>query len=123
MPRIGDPNVIPAGRCYAWAWRDVQEHGGTLVHGIVREPFVTPAHHYWHGLSERDGIARDWQCMKVGYGGKWRGKGYPLDVFYSLYEPEHVVRYDEDLASMLMLEGGPMPGHRRRAEGPPKPRR
>jgi len=120
MSSLGDPNVIPSGLCFPWAWQDVQDRGGLLVHGTIREPFKEPANRYWHAWSERDGIVRDWQCMKMGYGGRWRAKGYPVDVFYELYEPEHVVKYDADLASIRWLKTGLMPKHRHSVEGAPK---
>lgn len=86
-------DAIACGDCFRWAVQDAAEQGGTVVHGVVTEPSSSPPHRYEHAWVERGGTVFDWQTMEAQHGGKYRGKGYPLDVFYELYTPEGVVKY------------------------------
>lgn len=97
---------IACGLCFPWAWRDVFDNGGTLVHGMVTTPQKRPRHSYAHAWVERDGKVYDWQTMKAGHGGRHRGKGYPRDLFYDLYEPEEVRRFDQEEAMVNLPRYG-----------------
>jgi len=97
---------IACGLCFPWAWRDVFDNGGTLVHGTVTAPQKRPRHTYAHAWVERDGKVYDWQTMKAGHGGRHRGKGYPRDLFYDLYEPEEVRRFDQEEAMVNLPRYG-----------------
>ena len=84
---------LVCGDCYRWAFNSVTESGGTLVHGMVSEPFSSPVKKYLHAWVERGGKVYDWQTMEAGHGGKWSGKGYPIRTFYELFSPSRMTRY------------------------------
>ncbi|HEY5657682.1 MAG TPA: GNAT family N-acetyltransferase [Myxococcota bacterium] len=98
---------IACGLCFPWALNDVLRHGGTLVHAVVTAPLSRPPHRYEHAWVERDGRVYDWQTMVVGYGGpRFAHKGYPIQTFYELYSPEHVVKYSvEEAVDESIVEG------------------
>jgi hypothetical protein len=78
------------------------------VHGTVSAPFSSPPRRYMHAWVERGGTVYDWQTMVAGHGGKYRGIGYPVAVFYDLYKPTDVTRYttDEALTAFARSRGG-----------------
>jgi len=85
--------AIPCGECFSWALQDAAAYGGTVVHGVVTTPLSSPPHRYEHAWVEREGKVYDWQTMEAQHGGRYRGKGYPIDVFYELYRPTATVQY------------------------------
>ena len=106
--------MIACGQCYSWAYREVQESGGTLVHGTVSEPFAHPPHQYDHAWVERRGKVYDWQTMEAHHGGKFSGNGYPKKIFYELFKPTRMTRYsaakamDAIVKSRGGIDGGGM---------------
>lgn len=84
------------GDCFRWAYRQIQaDPGSLLVHGVVTAPFSDPPHSFPHAWIEKGGLVQDWQTMVAGHGGKYEGKGYPKDVFYALWSPREVRKYDQ----------------------------
>jgi len=100
----------PAGHCYDWAWQQIAFNpayaNAVLVHGTVAEPFARPPRRYKHAWLELDGVVRDWQTMEAACGGKWRGVGYPVEVFDELYQPKRAARYTQDQALKNAVRAG-----------------
>ena len=96
-------NKLVCGLCYEWAYRDVQDHGGVLVQGTVTEPLSSPPSKYLHAWVERGGKVYDWQTMVQGQGGKFRGRGFPRKIFYELFQPERMKRYDDEQAMIALV--------------------
>jgi hypothetical protein len=116
--------IEPCGLCFPWAARDVIDHGGVLVHGTVEEPLAVEPNRYWHAWVERGDKVYDWQMMEAGHGGKWRGKGMPVDVFYELYQPKDIWRYTKRNAIIAMaMERHWGPWHEGSSAPEPNPKR
>jgi hypothetical protein len=105
MPLSKNPAAAKCGECFSWAYKDVVAHGGTLMHGKVTWPESdgAPTPHAW---VERGGTAYDWQTMKAAHGGKHRGRGYPIKLFYDLFEPQSVQKYAQDEAAIHAVQSG-----------------
>jgi len=107
--RRTNPAVIPFGQCYSWALRQIRNDtsGHTvLVHGTVTEPFHRPLHKYPHAWVERDGKVFDWQTIEAGHGGNFMGVGFPREVFYELFKPTKMKRYNHNAALVAALRSG-----------------
>jgi hypothetical protein len=92
------------GLCYPWAYKYVMKHpDAILVQGTTVVPFEKPVRKIKHAWVEHRGKAMDWQTMKAGYGGHWRGKGYPLAKFYEIYKPTNMRRYTQKEANEALL--------------------
>lgn len=100
--RQGDK--LLCGLCFPWAFKRVQEYGGTLVHGIVTSPLSDPPHEYSHAWLELGGKVFDWQTMEAGHGGKYNGKGWPVKTFYKVFQPKNLSKYDQDEAVVKLLK-------------------
>ncbi|NIQ15498.1 MAG: hypothetical protein GTO02_14205 [Candidatus Dadabacteria bacterium] len=102
--------IDPVGQCYSYALNLIKKSGWDedvmLVHGTVSAPFSDPPHSYNHAWIEKEGIVYDWQCMEFGHGGKYRSKGYPKAVFYELYDPQNMTRYDKEQALINAVRNG-----------------
>jgi len=93
----------PAGLCFKWANQQAIKNDAIVVHGIVTDPLSNPPHSYPHAWIEVNGVVKDWQTMEAGCGGIYRGKGYPIDVFYELFQPQDVVKYEAHEAVTKLL--------------------
>lgn len=99
--------TTPLGECYEWAYRQIfdDDSGRTvLVHGVVTEPFKSPPHKYVHAWIERDGKVLDWQTIEGGGGGHYHGVGFPVDLFYELFRPTKMRRYDQKAAMLAAVK-------------------
>lgn len=109
LPKVvqNPSSTIPIGQCFSWANRYLWEHpdeGAVVCHGTVSEPLAREPHFYEHAWVETaDGRVLDWQSMEAGCGGRWRGIGYPIDVFYELYGPENIHRYASEDVDVMVL--------------------
>lgn len=65
-----------------------------------------PPHRYLHAWIEDNGYVYDWQTMEAGHGGVYRGRGFPRDVFYELFQPEDTVRYSWEQALANLVRHG-----------------
>lgn len=83
-----------------------------LVQGTTVIPFEKPVQKIGHAWVEHRGKAYDWQTMEAGYGGKFRGKGYPIEVFNEIYKPTGTRRYtqEEAIVALLKSRGGDVSG-------------
>lgn len=102
-----EENPRGAGHCYDWAYQQIKadESGESiLVHGTVSDPFSIPPHSYKHAWVEKGGMVFDWQTMVAHHGGKHMGKGYPVEVFYELFQPKKMKRYSKEEAYKAMLK-------------------
>ena len=94
--------AIPCGECFSWAYREVRESGGILVHAKVS---------FWgktfdHAWIEKGGKVYDWQTMVAGFGGKFRGKGYPEAVYAELWQPSGVKVFNKTEALVASARAG-----------------
>lgn len=103
MARKNRPEIEATGLCFPWALRYLLDHPDVMLcHGMVTEPMASDPRVYSHAWIETpDGLVLDWQTMESYFGGKWRGVGYPIDVFYELYDPEYISRYTFEQAAWL----------------------
>ena len=87
-------DVVPAGRCYDYAYRQAMEHidrsDVVIVHGTVHDAW--DKHPFVHAWVERDGRVYDWQTMEYG-ASKYAGVGWPREAFYEAFQPTDVTRY------------------------------
>ncbi|MHA2062846.1 MAG: hypothetical protein ACXABY_00455 [Candidatus Thorarchaeota archaeon] len=99
--------TIPCGECFRWANTYVIDHPNAIVfHGTVEAPFSKPPKRYAHAWVEDRGKVLDWQIMVAHHGGKWRGKGYPREVFYELYSPKVSSSYTSTEATRSFVQHG-----------------
>lgn len=98
--------TTPCGLCFPWANRYASERGGVVVHGLVTEPLSDPPHRYLHAWVEDNGYVYDWQTMEAGHGGIYRGRGWPREAFYDVFQPEHMVRYSWEQALANLVRQG-----------------
>lgn len=76
------------------------------MHGLVTEPMSDPPHRYLHAWVEDNGYVYDWQTMEAGHGGIYRGRGWPRETFYEVFQPEHMVRYSWEQALANLARHG-----------------
>ncbi len=122
----------PLGQCYPWAYRYLMDNpDAVLVHGTLpRNKVMGIRRAYGHGWIEHDGYVKDWQTMEAQppYGPvpAFRKTGWPLDVFYRMFQPINMRRYTHEEAMHTVLrsrggakEGGPHfgPWHGRGSRG------
>lgn len=90
--------VQPLGDCYRWAYNYIFKHGTALLHhGYVNSPFSkNPA--FPHAWVTHNGLVKDWQTMVAGFGGKFRGLGYPEAVYAELWHPTRVHTFTQEEA-------------------------
>ncbi len=91
--------TVPLGDCFRWAYHFQKEHGGTLVHGVVRDPQSRRS--YPHAWVVLDGRVWDWQTDALG--------SDPLTVakFRRIRRPTDEVEFeDEEAAAIAMLRHG-----------------
>jgi len=105
------------GLCFPWAGKyviDQHNEGAVLCHGRVTMPFSDPPEQILHAWVEHNGLCLDWQTMEAGCGGIYQGKGYPIGIFYELYTPDPVVKYDySEALDMLVSQTHWGPWHAR----------
>lgn len=101
-----DPKVQPLGDCYRWAYNYVFKHANALLHqGQVRAPLSNdPA--FLHAWVTHKGIVKDWQTMVAGFGGKFRGRGYPEAVYAELWQPSGVQTFTQEEALIAAARAG-----------------
>jgi hypothetical protein len=93
------------GLCYPWAFEYVMKHpDATLCQGTTVIPLHKPETKIGHAWVTHRGKVMDWQTMEAGYGGNWRGRGYPEDIFHRLYKPTNVRCYDKEQALIAMAK-------------------
>jgi hypothetical protein len=93
--------MVGAGLCHVYAQRRAfkaikeGDRDVRLVNATITEPFSSPPHSYEHSWVESRGVVQDWQTMtpKMGMGGKFRGVGWPVDVFYETFKPRGVKKF------------------------------
>jgi len=94
------------GDCFRWAYTYIKKHPTALLHqGLVRLPFSTEKP-FAHGWIVHNGIVKDWQTMVAGFGGKYRGVGYPEAVWNELWQPEHVRSFNQTDAMVTLARQG-----------------
>jgi len=91
------------GDCYRWAFKHhllfkAEGKDPVLKHGKVLDRWgdtsVGQGNHYDHAWLEVEGLAMDWQTMEnPARGGKYAGKGWPIDEFYEYHEPQDIQSY------------------------------
>lgn len=93
------------GDCYRWAYHYVEKHpGAVLYQGYVTVPGTS--RRLAHAWVTHYGMVYDWQTMVGGLGGKYRGVGYPQDVYYRLWKPEDVHAYAIEQAAAQLVQHG-----------------
>lgn len=102
--------TVACGNCYPFAYRFIADSEWdtdvTLVHGTVSEPFTDPPHEYLHAWIEKEGVVYDWQTMEASHGGQYSGKGYPKSVFYELFDPKNMTKFDKEQALINLARNG-----------------
>jgi hypothetical protein len=96
------------GDCFRWAYTYIKKHPNALLQqGLVVAPYPgiekTPYEHAW--VVDK-GIVKDWQTMVAGFGGKYRGVGYPEAVWNELWQPEHVRSFNQTDAMVTLARQG-----------------
>jgi len=83
-----------------------------LVHGTVTATYRSNPKPYGHAWVEKGGMVYDWQTMVSGFGGNYRGKGWPIDDFYETFIPTRMKRYNARQAGKTMWDstGGRLKG-------------
>jgi len=83
--------TIACGECFPYAYRFQKQKGGTLVHGIVTDPWKKKS--YPHAWVEKSGRVYDWQTQHT-------RKDNPLKVseFKEIWNPKKMVTFDKDEA-------------------------
>lgn len=73
-----------------FAFKEVVINGGTLVHGMVTNPW--DKHKFWHAWVEKGGQMTDWQRQQGARPvdqGPWVAKSW----FYKVWKPTRIKRY------------------------------
>jgi hypothetical protein len=98
--------TIPGGQCFPFAFDEVVERGGVLVHGRVTHPW--DKNKYLHAWIEKDGKVLDWQ-RNQGYRPYGQDVWADKEWWYGAWKPEEIVRYgQEEVRHMGMLKHRPM---------------
>jgi uncharacterized membrane protein (UPF0127 family) len=103
---LDERKTIACGECYPWAFNEFIKSGGrgmTLNHGTIVAPQSLNTKRYGHAWIEKGGRIFDWQMMVMGDGGKFRGKGYPKDIFKELFKPKDVNTYRTTEEALLAV--------------------
>jgi hypothetical protein len=99
--------VIALGDCYRWAWKYLLHNdNATLVHGTIQQPLASNQKKIRHAWIEHNGKVLDWQTMESGFGGIYKGKGYPIDAFYETWSADPEKKYDFDGMLAGLKENG-----------------
>lgn len=93
------------GDCYRWAYNYVRKHpSAVLYQGMVTAPYADgPEEPFGHAWVVDGGVVKDWQTMVAGFGGRYKGKGWPVDVWATRWKPTNVRRYTLDQARAELL--------------------
>jgi hypothetical protein len=100
--------VKPLGDCYRWAYHYVHKHpNAVLYQGTVTAPYKDAGKApYEHAWVLDGGVVKDWQTMVAGMGGRYRGVGWPEDVWARAWKPRHVKTFTQEQAHIAVVRHG-----------------
>lgn len=97
----------PLGDCYRWAYHYVLKHpGAVLYQGKVTAPPSSGGGSapYDHAWVLDGGVVKDWQTMVAGFGGRYRGRGWPESVWNRVWQPQDTRAYSIEQAMIQLAQ-------------------